>query len=43
MIKKEGNKFALYSKSGKKKLAEGSRKKVEKREKQIEYFKHKNK
>ena len=44
MIKKERTGYALYSKSGSKKLGESKTKKgIEKREKQVEYFKHKKK
>lgn len=42
MIKKDGNKYILYSKDGKKKLGSfSSRKAAEKREREIQYFKHK--
>ena len=44
MIKKENNKWILYSSNGKKKLFEAKTKKeVLKREKEIMYFKHKKK
>lgn len=43
MIKKEGNKFVLYSKDGTKKLGSGTKKEMEKREKEVEYFKSKKK
>lgn len=41
MIKKEGNKYCLYSKDGTKKLGEfATREEAVKREMQIQYFKH---
>lgn len=44
MIKKQGNKYILYTKNGDKKLGEfDSKKKAEEREREIEYFKHKKK
>lgn len=39
MSKKKGNKFVLYSKDGKKKLGEGTKQEMEKREQQVNYFK----
>lgn len=40
-IRKEGGKYVLYSKDGKKRLGEyGSREEAEKRLRQVEYFKH---
>lgn len=44
MIKREGTKYVLYSKDGKKKLFESrSYQQVLERERQIEYFKHQKK
>ncbi len=44
MIKKQGNKYVLYSKNGKKKLGTYSSKAAAlKREKQIQYFKNNKK
>ena len=44
MIRKEGNKYCLYSKDGSKKLGTfDSKEKAIKREKQIKYFKHRKK
>lgn len=41
MIRKEGNKYCIYSEDGSKKLGEyPSKEAAEKRLKQIEYFKH---
>lgn len=40
MIKKEGNKYIIKSKSGKKLGEEKTKKEAEQRLKQIEYFKH---
>jgi len=40
MIKKEGDKYVLYSKDGSKKLGESKSKKgINKRERQVQYFK----
>lgn len=39
MIKKEGDKYVLYSKDGKKKLGSGTKQEMEKREQQVAYFK----
>lgn len=42
MIKKQGSKYIVYSKDGKKKLGEfSSRKEAQKREKQVKFFKKK--
>lgn len=42
MIKKQGNKYYLYSKDGSKKLGSfDSKKSAEKREREVSYFKHK--
>ena len=42
MIKKEGSKYVLYSKDGKKKLGTfKTKEEAEKRERVINYFKHK--
>lgn len=38
MIKKEGNKWTLYSKDGSKILKQGTKKEVEDREKEIKMF-----
>jgi hypothetical protein len=40
MIKKSGSKYVLYSKDGSRKLGEGTKKEMEKREKEVEMFKH---
>lgn len=41
MIKKEGSKYTLYSKDGSKRLSRpGSLKSAQKREREVEYFKH---
>ncbi len=41
MIKKEDNKYVLYSKDGSKKLGTAnSEKKIKERERQVQYFKH---
>ena len=40
VIKKEGNKYVIYSKTGKKLGEYTSKKAAEKRLRQIEYFKH---
>lgn len=39
MIKKMGEKYALFSKKGNKKLGEGSEEEMKKRERQVNYFK----
>mgnify|MGYP007126190674 CR=1 FL=1 len=43
MIKKRGNKWVIYSESGRRLGVEDTREEAEKRLRQIEFFKHKKK